>query len=26
MIELRETYPHPYHWAPFALIGKVSLV
>ncbi len=26
MIELRETYPHPYHWAPFALIGKVSPV
>jgi CHAT domain-containing protein len=26
MIELRERYPHPYHWAPFALIGKVSPV
>jgi CHAT domain-containing protein len=26
MIELRESYPHPYHWAPFALIGKVSPV
>ena len=26
MIDLRETYPHPYHWAPFALIGKVSPV
>jgi CHAT domain-containing protein len=26
MIELREAYPHPYHWAPFALIGKVSPV
>jgi CHAT domain-containing protein len=24
MIELREGYPHPYHWAPFTLIGKVS--
>jgi CHAT domain-containing protein len=24
MIELRERYPHPYHWAPFSLIGKVS--
>ena len=22
MIELRESYPHPYHWAPFSLIGK----
>ena len=22
MIELRERYPHPYFWAPFALIGK----
>ena len=22
MIELRETYPHPSHWAPFTLIGK----
>jgi CHAT domain-containing protein len=19
---LRESYPHPYHWAPFALVGK----
>jgi CHAT domain-containing protein len=26
MIELRERYPHPYHWAPFTLIGKVSPV
>jgi CHAT domain-containing protein len=26
MIELRESYPHPYHWAPFALTGKVSPV
>jgi CHAT domain-containing protein len=24
MIELRERYPHPYHWAPFTLLGKVS--
>jgi CHAT domain-containing protein len=24
MIEQRERYPHPYHWAPFALIGKIS--
>jgi CHAT domain-containing protein len=24
MIELRERFPHPYHWAPFTLIGKVS--
>jgi CHAT domain-containing protein len=23
MQELREQYPHPYHWAPFTLIGKV---
>lgn len=22
MIELRESHPHPYHWAPFSLIGK----
>ena len=22
MIRLRENYPHPYHWAPFSLIGK----
>jgi len=22
MIELRQNYPHPYHWAPFMLIGK----
>ena len=22
MLKLRETYPHPYHWAPFLLIGK----
>ena len=24
MIELRDRYPHPYHWAPFALLGKIS--
>lgn len=24
MQELREQYPHPYYWAPFALIGKIS--
>jgi CHAT domain-containing protein len=22
MLELRKTHPHPYYWAPFALIGK----
>jgi CHAT domain-containing protein len=22
MLELRQHYPHPYHWAPFSLIGK----
>jgi CHAT domain-containing protein len=22
MLELRSAYPHPYHWAPFLLIGK----
>jgi CHAT domain-containing protein len=22
MRELRQRYPHPYHWAPFSLIGK----
>jgi CHAT domain-containing protein len=22
MLDLRERYPHPYHWAPFSLIGK----
>ncbi|HVO62607.1 MAG TPA: CHAT domain-containing tetratricopeptide repeat protein [Terriglobales bacterium] len=22
MLELRQRYPHPYYWAPFALIGK----
>ena len=20
--ELREEFPHPYHWAPFVLIGR----
>ena len=24
MRSLRATYPHPYHWAPFVLIGKFS--
>jgi CHAT domain-containing protein len=24
MKELRSRYPHPYYWAPFALIGKIS--
>ena len=24
MLELRERYPHPYSWAPFALTGKIS--
>jgi len=23
-LELRETYPHPYYWAPFVLLGKVT--
>jgi CHAT domain-containing protein len=22
MVDLRQRYPHPYHWAPFSLIGK----
>lgn len=22
ILDLREHYPHPYHWAPFTLIGK----
>jgi CHAT domain-containing protein len=22
MLDLRKHYPHPYHWAPFSLIGK----
>lgn len=22
MLEIREIYPHPYHWAPFVLVGK----
>lgn len=26
MEELRERHAHPYHWAPFTLIGKVSTV
>lgn len=24
MQELRQRYPHPYYWAPFVLIGKIS--
>lgn len=24
MLELRDRYPHPYHWAPFILVGKIS--
>ena len=24
MHDLREQYPHPYHWAPFVLLGKPS--
>ena len=24
MTSLREEYPHPYYWAPFALVGKVA--
>jgi CHAT domain-containing protein/tetratricopeptide (TPR) repeat protein len=24
MLELRQEYPHPYYWAPFMLVGKVS--
>jgi CHAT domain-containing protein len=24
MLDLRASYPHPYHWAPFSLIGKTS--
>jgi CHAT domain-containing protein len=24
MTELRESYPHPYHWAPFTLVGKYA--
>ncbi len=26
MVELRDRHPHPYYWAPFTLIGKVSAV
>ena len=22
MLETRERYPHPYHWAPFVLVGR----
>ena len=24
MLELRKTYPHPYQWAPFVLMGKYA--
>ncbi len=24
MLELRDRFPHPYYWAPFTLIGKIS--
>lgn len=24
ILELREAYPHPYYWAPFVLLGKVT--
>jgi CHAT domain-containing protein len=24
MLECREKHPHPYHWAPFVLVGKAS--
>ncbi|HET9943696.1 MAG TPA: CHAT domain-containing protein, partial [Terriglobia bacterium] len=24
MITIRETHPHPFHWAPFILVGKVN--
>jgi CHAT domain-containing protein len=24
MLELRARYPHPYHWAPFKLVGKAA--
>jgi CHAT domain-containing protein len=23
-LEIRQTYPHPYYWAPFFLVGKVT--
>jgi CHAT domain-containing protein len=26
MLELRDRYPHPYYWAPFALTGRISPV
>lgn len=25
MLDLREEYPHPYHWAPFVLVGQSTL-
>jgi CHAT domain-containing protein len=24
MMKLRDSRPHPYHWAPFILVGKVA--
>jgi CHAT domain-containing protein len=24
MLEMREKYPHPYYWAPFVIVGKVT--
>jgi CHAT domain-containing protein len=24
MLQVRETYPHPYHWAPFVVTGKTG--
>jgi CHAT domain-containing protein len=24
MLELRKQYPHPFHWAPFTLVGKAA--
>jgi CHAT domain-containing protein len=23
ILDVRKRYPHPYHWAPFVLVGKV---
>jgi CHAT domain-containing protein len=24
MLEMRQSYMHPYHWAPFILVGKYA--
>jgi CHAT domain-containing protein len=24
MVQMRESYPHPYQWAPFVLMGKYA--